>query len=456
MRSSTAVRTLIVEEILVRLLNGTDAAGLYQESRELPFHTLKLVVLRDDWTAEALRERVRERQAALDPLRWHLVRPAIPIAHPWWRLGPLPDLNQHVHELSLASGSTLRELCAEAARLGEPMLDRDQPLWRMWVFRGLPDGKAAVLIKLHHSLADGLASRELIERIFGAESSSFPPGADDPQAHGWQQLPLIVRSLRRTLGELPTVFKGTRRALREQNELTKSGVPRARAAFTGATPPWGMQITPSRDLAVVELPIARVRRIRARHGVSTSDLTTALLGGALRPLLPIGTELTAVAPISTRGDTDDPWGNHGSFFFRTLATDRGEPADRLAVVAAESRVARERRNSDGPRALEGWWELYPLYRALRVLAEGAMRVRGRITAAAIVSNVTGPPLLESQGVRVEQLFSVGPLATGMLLNLTAWSYGDVIAFGVLTCPQGGLDAWAIADAIDAELAALDS
>jgi len=442
----------------MRLLTGSDAATLYQELPEVAFHTLKLLVLRDDWTAEGLRERLHEREAVLEPLCWRLVVPPLPIAHPWWRLGPSPELDHHVCELTLPPGSSLRAACAEAARLSEPLLERDRPLWRMWVLRGLPAGRAAVLIKWHHALADGAASRELIERIFGAAP---PPGVlredEEPEPAGWRQLLPVVKSMNRTIAVAPAVLGGTIRALRRSRALTRAGVPPARAAFSGATPPWDRRITTSRALAVVEVPMASVHRIRDRHGATTSEVLVAVLGGALRPLLAADTELIATLAVSTRRDTDDPWGNHSFFSFETLATDRADPDERLAAVAAESRAARKRWTAEASRALEGWFEFYPLQHAVRILAEGAMRrFGGRVTAAAIVSSMAGPQRLEHGNVRVDQLFSVGPLATGILLNLTAWSYGEVLSLGLLACPDGGLDPWVVADAIPTELAALDA
>ena len=56
-----------------------------------------------------------------------------------------------------------------AARLLAGVLDRAHPLWRVWFVTGLPDGRVAVVVKVHHVLADGLAAIHLITSMFGAK-----------------------------------------------------------------------------------------------------------------------------------------------------------------------------------------------------------------------------------------------------------------------------------------------
>jgi diacylglycerol O-acyltransferase len=314
-----------------------------------------------------------------------------------------------------------------------------------------------VVVKLHHSIADGAASRELLERIFGPERSALQSAEPDSEPSGnWQDVVLMLRGAHRTMVALPSLFGGTLHQLRHQRTLTQAGLPRPRTAFSGATPPWGMDVTRSRAIAVAELPADSLRRVRERYGASTTDVLIALLGGTLRPSLPPGTELTAVVPVNTRRGTDDEWGNHSSFSFRTLASDCEDPETRIAATATEGRVARKRRTVDGSRTVETWWEAYPLCRAVRVLAEVTMRfVRGRVTAAAIVYTVAGPPSFDAGDAQVEQLYSIGPLANGILLNVTAWSYKDVLSIGVIVCPSDGLDPWRIAEAIQSQLSVLD-
>ena len=46
-------------------------------------------------------------------------------------------------------------------RLAGWPLDRDHPLWQVWMLEGRADGRIAVLVKLHHCVADGVAVNAL-------------------------------------------------------------------------------------------------------------------------------------------------------------------------------------------------------------------------------------------------------------------------------------------------------
>ncbi len=81
---------------------------------------------------------------------------------PEWVDDPTFDLNHHVRRTALPHPGDDAELYAEVASIMERRLDRDRPLWECWVIEGLADDRWAVLIKVHHALADGIAATNLL------------------------------------------------------------------------------------------------------------------------------------------------------------------------------------------------------------------------------------------------------------------------------------------------------
>ena len=57
---------------------------------------------------------------------------------------------------------TSRELFRLLADVMARRLDRNRPLWEIWVIEGLTDGRWAMLTKVHHCMADGIAASHML------------------------------------------------------------------------------------------------------------------------------------------------------------------------------------------------------------------------------------------------------------------------------------------------------
>jgi hypothetical protein len=70
----------------------------------------------------------------------------------------------------------------------------------------------------------------------------------------------------------------------------------------------------------------------------------------------------------------------------------------------------------------------------------------------IISNVPGPPVqLFMAGARIEHIVPVGPLAVGMGMNVTVFSYGEFVDVGVQVDPELVDDAWELVSYAGEEL-----
>ena len=147
----------------MRRLNGVDALLLYSEAPEIHMHTLKIGILDvsgldGEFTFELFRRVAEPRLLALKPLRYQLVDIPLKLHHPMWIENADIDFDYHVRRVSVPAPGGRRELDQLIGEIASTPLDRSRPLWEMYVAEGLAGDRVAIIHKVHHVLADGVAS----------------------------------------------------------------------------------------------------------------------------------------------------------------------------------------------------------------------------------------------------------------------------------------------------------
>ncbi len=154
----------------MKRLSGWDAVLLYSETPTVHMHTLKLAVIDvselkgRQFGIDEFREVIRGRLHKLDPFCYQLVDIPFKMHHPMWRENCEVDLEYHVRPYRVDSPGGRRQLDEAVGRIASTPLDRSKPLWEMYFIEGLANGRIAVLGKIHHALADGVASANLLAR----------------------------------------------------------------------------------------------------------------------------------------------------------------------------------------------------------------------------------------------------------------------------------------------------
>ena len=93
------------------------------------------------------------------------------------------DLSFHMRRFRMPDGSTWDDVLEEARRQSMADFDKDRPLWRVTLLEGLPGGKAVLVQKLHHAIADGQGAVQLGLALLdftpeGADLGPMPPAPD--------------------------------------------------------------------------------------------------------------------------------------------------------------------------------------------------------------------------------------------------------------------------------------
>ncbi|GAA3944790.1 wax ester/triacylglycerol synthase family O-acyltransferase [Streptomyces gulbargensis] len=394
------------------------------------------------------------RAAAVPRLRTRVRDVLLPVGGAAWAPDPDFDVHRHVHEIALPGDDFRAEATRLAATLMERPVARGLPPWEMYLLSGAPDGSFAVLVKLHHALADGMRAvaigAGIFDEIAGGRRAA-PGGCPRPVPHrSWLPGPGRLLGLARDrLGDLG-------RAVEVGASVVRAGRLDARATAALAAESSG-----TRRIATATLPLDRIHRIRRTSGGTANDVLLALVAGALRRWidgrgLPLpGADPRALVPVSRRrpGVTAGP-GNSLSGYLVDLPVTEPDPAVRLAAV----RRAMDRNKAAGPHRGAGAValladRLHPLaHRFGAPLASGAARLLFDL----LVTQVPLPrSALSLGGAPLQALFPMAPLARGQSLAVAMSPYGGNVHVGLVADGVAVPDPDALAAALTAELDLLD-
>src|SRR5919106_3002128 len=110
---------------------------------------------------------------------------------PKWVDDPHLNLRYHVRSTALPAPGSEQQLRELAGRVFSQQLDRDKPLWEIWLVDGLEGDRFAVLSKTHHALVDGISGVDIISVLF--DTSPEPAAPTDP-GDRWLPRPLPSRA----------------------------------------------------------------------------------------------------------------------------------------------------------------------------------------------------------------------------------------------------------------------
>jgi diacylglycerol O-acyltransferase / wax synthase len=432
-------------------MEGVDAGYLYLETPTMHMHTLKLALIEPPAALDfaAFTDQLLARLDRLPPFQRRILPVPASLNHPLWITDGEIDPERHVFHHRLPAPADMAELEALIGRIASAPLARDVPLWEVHVCEALADGRIAVVGKMHHAIADGAAANALLANLtdaVGPVPGTAVPVSAESVPPGWRQVWLGLRdavvqlfTLPALLGRTATAVLRVRRRERERARV----VPRPvldvpRVSFNGA-------LSADRCFTTATVPLADIKSVRHRHGVSINDVVLAVVAGALRAWLDDRGErpsraLVAGVPVSTDAPGSGPrlGGNRVSNLFTSLATDVDDPHRRLHLISRTTASSKVIQQTLGPQMLIDWVQFAP-----PAPLSGVMRLYSRSQAASrhpapfnlVVSNVPGPrEPVTIGGTRLDDLFSVGPILEGIGLNITAWSYVDRMNFSFLACP----------------------
>ena len=455
-------------------LTGLDDGFLWMETPTSYMHVASLIMADGEsrpggLTFDRVRALYESRLDFAPPFRRRLVQVPFGLHHPLWIEDPDFDLDWHLRQITMpADRRTLHDVTDLAAKLVAIPLDRTRPLWELWFIDGVEDGHVGLLTKVHHAAIDGASGEELMVAILDVEPEPEPrPEPEvawrpDPVPTDTELIAYATWSLAQTPVRAARAMKrtvGVALKVREQNRtLVKDAPP---APFSAPATSMNGPLSPERTFAASSLSLADVKAVKNAFGCTVNDVVLAMCAGALRGYFDdldeeLDASLVAMIPISVR--TEDQKGTHGnqvSMMLASLETDRDDPADRLARIHENMKVAKDQQNAIGADTLQEWAEFAApavFSRAARLYGSIHITDMHRPVFNVCISNVPGPPFpLYVAGAKVLDTYPMGPVYEGFGLNITLMSYLDRVDFGLIADPALVPDVWHIADGLRASL-----
>jgi WS/DGAT/MGAT family acyltransferase len=459
------------ESIFLRLERSgypMDVAGLYllESAPEgpLPFEDIRAL-----FGQRLSGAPVANRVVARAPLR---------IGEDRWAQVDSVDLDAHMHHRVVPAPGDLPALLETVLEVSSTPLDRRRPLWEAWYLTGLADGRAALVLRLHHAVIDGMGMVALQQVLFDV--------APTPVRHDHEPAPLTGRAhpslVRRALVELPSRLAANAVATKRLLDRLATSLPQGldnRSApirlpelpgylpsLTGAPPVTLFNrhaSDPTKSIALASLPFDRVQAARGIFpGTTVNDVLLALVTGAMRDYLAAHGDLPdkpirTTCPVNVRAAGDDgTQGNHLTTMWVDLPVHLDDPVERLAAVHASAAAAKQAL----PQSRADWDSLADLGDLLLPgVVSAAMAFAGTKvfdlfppTQNLTVSTLAGPrqPLYLATR-RIVNVFLRGIVCPPIHLFFAAITYDQHVDISVTTLRELCPDPQALVDGLGAEL-----
>lgn len=423
----------------------SDAEGLMWRLEKDPFlaSTFGNVTLLDrPLNFSLFKERMERATLAVPRLRQKVRPTPTALGAPKWIDDADFNIDYHVRRVSLPEPGSLRQLLDLATLIVNDPFERTRPLWQFTVVDGLAGGRGALIVKLHHTVADGEGSIILslqfidLERHAPMPAPMLPPAEPEPSiTDDDEPIDLLRSSVSDALRVPIGLLKQVRDALADPTQLpslaTQAGDSlRGLAAQMGevdaARSPLWQKRSLQRRLETVRVPYRELLDAsRALGGKLNTAFVAAIAdaaGAYHRDLgAPVESLRTSIA-VSTR--TEQSGSNAFSLAKLLVPTSEMPITERFAAVheaLAQARQSAKSASLDTLASLSATLPTSVLTRIARTQSQSIDFATSNVRSG-------GVPLYIAGGLITEN-YPIGPLG-GVAFNATLLSYNHSLDIGI--------------------------
>ena len=436
-------------------MSAVDTAWLRMDRPQNLMMICGILLFRKRLSLARLRRVVEERFVVFRRFR---ERPREIATVAFWESDPRFDVARHVVRAALPAPVGRAELQAFVSDLAATPLDPAHPLWQFHLVEHY-DGGSALVCRIHHSYADGIA----LVRVMLSMTDAGPKG---PAAMPFAARPRRDAGNEDPLSALLAPFSGVLGAARKVGaKLVEKGAdmwsdPAKAVALAGQGTAFTAEIaklalmptdSPTRFKGVPgvgkrvawtdPLPLSDVKAIGHALDASVNDVLLSCVAGALRAYLAEKGDATldvmtrALVPVNLRPlDKAYKLGNQFGLVFLDLPIGIDNPIERLYAVRANMNALK---GSYQPVLALGL--LAAMGSGPRTLQEMLLQALAR-NATSVMTNVPGPQQpLYLAGAPIDSLMFWVPQSGNIGMGVSIISYDGAVQFGVITdaglCPD---------------------
>ncbi len=430
-------------------MSSVDTAWLRMDRPSNLMVICGVLILHERITLSRLRATIADRFLRFARFRQRAVQTP---AGAYWEDDPAFDLGAHAVRAKVSGRAGKVELEALVSRLVSTPLDHRRPLWQFHLVERY-DGGSAVVMRIHHCYADGIALIQVMLSMTDADRAGklagpVPPpprkrevDPDDPFAVLIDPMAGALKLAMKTGATLiekgAAIWHDPAKAVALAGQGSALTAEIAKLAFMGEdsrTPFKGKPGIAKRVAWADRLPLPEVKAIGRALDCSVNDVLLSSVAGALRSYLErrgedvSGVTIRALVPVNLR-PPEKAWklGNRFGLVFLDLPLGIENPVERLYAVRANMQ---QLKGSYQPILALGI--LAAMGAGPKVLQEQLLAALAR-NATAVMTNVPGPQQpLYLAGAGIDSLMFWVPQSGDIGMGVSILSYDNAVQFGLLT------------------------
>ncbi|MEW5986018.1 MAG: wax ester/triacylglycerol synthase family O-acyltransferase [Chloroflexota bacterium] len=430
---------------------NVDTAWLHMEHPTNLMMVSGVVQLARPASFDRLKETIERGLLRFDRFKQRVADSRLPLRNPLWEFDPHFSLENHVHRIALPSPGDQATLLELASDLMSTPLDFSRPLWQFHLVENVGEG-CAVICRLHHCIADGVALVGVMLSMMDLEENPSPkPAANDDHPkgeEGWhpykEWIEPAVHTLEAGAKVATTLVHESMETLvnpeRARNLVHKASQGASALSKLLLLPPdpktpFKGKLGVRKRAAISEpIPLAEVKKIGKAMGAKVNDVLLGAMTGSLRRYLinrgwlVDGLEFHAAVPVNLRPPEKAlELGNNFGLVLLPLPVGVADPVERLFEL--KSRMDEIK---DTPEAVVALGLLNVIGLSPGQLVNFIMTFFGT-KATAVMTNVPGPPFtLYLAGSAIKDVMFWVPQSGRLGLGVSILSYDGRVTLGVAT------------------------
>ncbi len=375
---------------------------------------------------------------------------------PIWIDDPHFSIDYHLRRTAIPAPGEDAQLRQMAARVFSQHLDRNKPLWELWMVEGMTGRRWALLSKVHHCMVDGVAATDLMSVMFSDETVDARAGAGPQPRWSPPPEPSGVEVLARTLvrkaspaGQLETL-KQALRAPRETARTVAEVAQGALAAGPRMRPVGASSLTgpigPHRRWSWATVRLSDVKAVRSELGGTVNDVVLTVITAGFRALLAERGErieanrvVRTMVPVSVRRRGErGVYNNRVSAVFAALPVGLEHPTERLERIRGEMDGIKQSKQAVAGDVLSSMSGFAPPL--LLALGSRLVTASPRLNMHTATTNVPGPQQpVQTLGRKMIESFPFVPVVGSIRIVVAIFSYDGGLYFGITGDYDGAPD-----------------